>query len=57
MVSTTPLACEVFISDPIPVSVTEPIHNGDLFSWSPMATTVIHGAVLVNPPLTIEQAR
>jgi len=49
MVSSTPLAYEVFISDPIPTSVTEPIQNGDRFSWSPMATTLIHGAVLVDP--------
>ncbi|MEV4449390.1 MBL fold metallo-hydrolase [Streptomyces mirabilis] len=60
MVSQTDLAYEVFISDPIPTSVTDPIPSGDLFSWSPMSTTLIHGernAVLVDPPLTIEQAR
>lgn len=60
MVSQTELAYEVFISDPIPTSVKEPIPNGEHFSWSPMSTTLIYGhenAVLVDPPLTIEQAR
>jgi glyoxylase-like metal-dependent hydrolase (beta-lactamase superfamily II) len=54
MVSQTELAYEVFISDPIPTSVTEPAN------WSPVATTLIYGqdnAVLVDPPFTIEQAR
>ncbi|MGW6919741.1 hypothetical protein ACWGA9_00370 [Streptomyces sp. NPDC054950] len=53
MVSPTDLTYEVFISDPIPTSVTDPIPNGELFSWSPMSTTLIHGeknAVLVDPP-------
>ncbi|MEU9413479.1 MBL fold metallo-hydrolase [Streptomyces sp. NPDC048281] len=60
MASSTDLAYEVFVSDPIPTSVTEPLPNGELFSWSPMSTTLIHGernAVLVDPPLTTEQAR
>ncbi|WP_330252962.1 MBL fold metallo-hydrolase [Nocardia sp. NBC_00565] len=60
MVSQADLAYEVFISDPIPTSVTDPIPNGELFSWSPMSTTLIYGennAVLVDPPLTIEQAQ
>ncbi|WP_229871262.1 MBL fold metallo-hydrolase [Streptomyces phaeofaciens] len=60
MASQTDLAYEVFISDPIPTSVTDPLPNGELFSWSPMSTTLIYGeknAVLVDPPLTIEQTR
>jgi glyoxylase-like metal-dependent hydrolase (beta-lactamase superfamily II) len=58
--SRTELAYEVFISDPIPTSNTEPIPTGERFFWSPMSTTLIYGeenAVLVDPPLTIEQAR
>ena len=55
-----PLAYKVLISDPIPTSVTEPIPNGDRFSWSPMATTLIYDeqdAVLIDPPLTTGQAQ
>jgi hypothetical protein len=45
---------------PDPTSVTEPIPNGDRFSWSPMATTLIYDeqdAVLIDPPLTTGQAQ
>ncbi|MEU3620249.1 MBL fold metallo-hydrolase [Streptomyces sp. NPDC006872] len=60
MAAQSELTYDVFISDPIPTSVTDPIPNGEMFGWSPMSTTLIQGeenAVLVDPPLTIEQAQ
>ena len=50
---------EVFIAEPIPQNVTDLIPNGDRPVWSPLSTTLIHGAsdaVLVDPPFTREQA-
>jgi hypothetical protein len=40
--------------------VTDPIPNRERFFWSPMSTTLTLGeknTVLVDPPLTIEQAQ
>jgi glyoxylase-like metal-dependent hydrolase (beta-lactamase superfamily II) len=56
----TDLGYDVFISEPIPQNVAEPVPNGDRFMWSPLSTTLIYGdndAVLVDPPFTREQAR
>ncbi|GAA0930607.1 MBL fold metallo-hydrolase [Kribbella koreensis] len=52
------LAYDVFISDPIPQNVAELVPNGDRRMFSPLSTTLIfgeHDAVLVDPPMTIEQ--
>lgn len=59
--STTPetFGYDVFIADPIPQNVTERVPNGDRRMFSPLSVTLIYGerdAVLVDPPLTIEQA-
>ncbi|MEW1683248.1 MBL fold metallo-hydrolase [Streptomyces sp. NPDC093594] len=59
MSTSGPLAYEVFIADPIPQDVTEPVPNGDRRMFSPLSVTLIHGerdAVLVDPPLTSAQA-
>ncbi|MFG2078103.1 MBL fold metallo-hydrolase [Nonomuraea maritima] len=53
------LGYEVFISDPIPMNMTEPVPNGDRRRFSPLSTTLVHGerdAVLVDPPMTTDQA-
>jgi glyoxylase-like metal-dependent hydrolase (beta-lactamase superfamily II) len=50
---------DVFVADPIPQNVTGLLPNGEPHMFSPLATTLIfgkHDAVLVDPPLTIEQA-
>ncbi len=53
------LGYDVFIADPIPQNVTEPVPNGDRRMFSPLSVTLVHGerdAVLVDPPLTTAQA-
>lgn len=54
------LRYDVFISDPIPQAVSDPVPNGDRRVFSPLSTTLVSGdtdAVLVDPPLTIDQTR
>jgi glyoxylase-like metal-dependent hydrolase (beta-lactamase superfamily II) len=49
---------EVLISEPIPQNITALVPNGDRRMFSPITSTLIHGAedaVLVDPPLTSEQ--
>ncbi len=51
---------DVFIADPVPLNVSEPVPNGDRRRFSPLSVTLVHGerdAVLVDPPLTRDQAR
>jgi glyoxylase-like metal-dependent hydrolase (beta-lactamase superfamily II) len=53
------LGYDVFISEPIPQNVTGLVPNGDRRMFSPISTTIIYGmndAVLVDPPMTIDQA-
>lgn len=59
MTSSTPLAYDVFVADPIAQNVTDLVPNGDRRMFSPLSITLVHGerdAVLVDPPLTSEQA-
>ncbi|MET9310508.1 MBL fold metallo-hydrolase [Kribbella sp. NPDC003505] len=52
------LTYDVFVAEPIPQNVREPIPNGERRMFSPLSITLISGendAVLVDPPLTIEQ--
>ncbi|WP_326570215.1 MBL fold metallo-hydrolase [Actinacidiphila glaucinigra] len=59
MPSNGALAYEVFIADPIPLSVPELVPNGDRRTFSPLSVTLIYGerdAVLVDPPMTSAQA-
>jgi glyoxylase-like metal-dependent hydrolase (beta-lactamase superfamily II) len=54
------LGYEVFVSEPIPMNVGALLPNGERHMFSPLASTLIYGkrdAVLVDPPLTIEQAK
>ncbi|WP_431964233.1 MBL fold metallo-hydrolase [Actinacidiphila sp. bgisy160] len=54
------LAYEVFIADPIRLSVPALVPNGDRRMFSPLSTTLVYGerdAVLVDPPLTSAQAQ
>jgi glyoxylase-like metal-dependent hydrolase (beta-lactamase superfamily II) len=54
------LGYEVFVSDPIPMNVTGLLPNGERHMFSPLSSTLIYGkndAVLVDPPLTIDQAK
>ncbi|GLZ55551.1 MBL fold metallo-hydrolase [Actinomycetospora sp. NBRC 106378] len=54
-----PLHVHVHVSPPIPTAVTDLPPDLDVRVWSPIATTLIGGereAVLVDPPLTVEQA-
>jgi len=56
----TTLGCDIFIAEPIPQNVTELVPNGDRRMFSPLSITLIRGendAVLVDPPLTIDQAK
>jgi glyoxylase-like metal-dependent hydrolase (beta-lactamase superfamily II) len=51
---------DVFVSDPTPQNVPEPLPNGEPHVFSPLSSTLISGdndAVLTDPPLTIEQGR
>ncbi|WP_395104701.1 MBL fold metallo-hydrolase [Actinomadura sp. SCN-SB] len=53
------LGYEIFISDPIPLNIREPVPNGDRRMFSPLSTTLVYGeqdAVLVDPPMTYDQA-
>lgn len=59
MSSNSALAYEVFIADPIRLSVPELVPNGDRRMFSPLSITLIYGerdAVLVDPPMTSAQA-
>ncbi|MEU8078797.1 MBL fold metallo-hydrolase [Catellatospora citrea] len=50
---------DVFVADPVPLNVSEPVPNGDRRAFSPLSITLISGerdAVLVDPPLTRSQA-
>ncbi|MGH3638948.1 MAG: MBL fold metallo-hydrolase, partial [Mycobacterium sp.] len=52
------LTYQTHVSEPIPVNTSELVPNGDRRMFSPMTTTLIsgvHDAVLVDPPMTIEQ--
>ncbi|MET9405300.1 MBL fold metallo-hydrolase [Streptomyces sp. NPDC002935] len=56
--STDSLGYTVFVSGPVPMSVTEPLPNGEERSFQPSSTTLVHGerdAVLVDPPFTAGQ--
>jgi len=56
--STDSLDYTVHVSDPVPLSVTEPLPNGEMRTFQPISTTLIHGerdAVLVDPPFTMRQ--
>ncbi len=60
MSTSNTLSYDVFVSDPIPLSVNGLLPNGEPHRFSPLSTTLIHGktdAVLVDPPLTIDQAQ
>ncbi|GAA1687786.1 MBL fold metallo-hydrolase [Nonomuraea maheshkhaliensis] len=53
------LGYDVFIAEPIALDVRERVPNGDRRRFSPLSVTLIHGdhdAVLVDPPLTRDQA-
>ncbi|MFB6808490.1 MBL fold metallo-hydrolase [Streptomyces sp. NPDC056387] len=55
---THPLDYAVHVSDPLPISVTEPLPNGEDRTFQPIATTLVHGerdAVLIDPPFTTDQ--
>ncbi|WP_028803965.1 MBL fold metallo-hydrolase [Streptomyces sp. 142MFCol3.1] len=59
MPTTSPLAYDVFVADPIAQNVSELVPNGDRRMFSPLAVTLIHGerdAILIDPPLTSAQA-
>lgn len=50
---------EVFVADPVPLVVDQPLPNGEQRMFSPLSVTLISGqrdAVLVDPPLTRAQA-
>jgi len=56
----TSLRYEVLVTDQIPQNVTDLVPNGDRRLFSPLSITLVSGerdAVLVDPPLTIEQTR
>lgn len=58
MSAASTLSYEVFIAEPIPLNVSEPVPNGDRRMFSPMSITLISGerdAVLVDPPMTTAQ--
>ena len=58
--SSSTLGYEVFVADPVPQALTEPLPNGQPHLYQPIAVTLVHGdhdAVLVDPPLTGEQAQ
>jgi glyoxylase-like metal-dependent hydrolase (beta-lactamase superfamily II) len=59
-ISPATLSYDTFISQPIPVATDDLVPNGDRRMFSPMTATLIMGAeeaVLVDPPMTIEQTR
>ena len=50
---------KVFVTKQIPQSGRGPLPDGSTRMWSPITSTLImgrHGAVLVDPPLTVQQA-
>ncbi|MFE9221803.1 MBL fold metallo-hydrolase [Streptomyces lavendulae] len=56
--NTQSLGYAVHVSDPMPISVTEPLPNGEGRTFQPISTTLVHGerdAVLVDPPFTAGQ--
>jgi glyoxylase-like metal-dependent hydrolase (beta-lactamase superfamily II) len=56
---TRPLRHKVFVTTQIPQSGRGPLPDGSTRMWSPIASTLIMGrrdAVLIDPPLTIQQA-
>ena len=55
MSSTQSFGYDVFVSDPVPMSVPEPLPNGERREFQPSSATLIYGeqdAVLVDPPFT-----
>ncbi|WP_405593276.1 MBL fold metallo-hydrolase [Streptomyces sp. NBC_01092] len=55
---TQSLGYAVHVSDPMPISVTEPLPNGEERTFQPISTTLVHGerdAVLIDPPFTAGQ--
>ncbi|MBM0231261.1 MBL fold metallo-hydrolase [Micromonospora sp. STR1_7] len=53
------ISYDIFIAEPVPLNVPEPVPNGDRRMFSPLSVTLIQGekdAVLVDPPLTRDQA-
>jgi glyoxylase-like metal-dependent hydrolase (beta-lactamase superfamily II) len=60
MAPTTELVYEVFVSDSLPQMGRGTLPNGETRIWSPLSSTLISGqenAVLVDPPMTVEQTR
>ncbi|MDW5329935.1 MBL fold metallo-hydrolase [Plantactinospora sp. KLBMP9567] len=60
MIVDNDLNYSVFVSDPIPLKVPEPVPDGSRRVFSPLSTVLVHGekdAVLVDPPLTVDQAQ
>lgn len=56
----TSLDYRVFVADPIAFDTTDRVPDGSPRQFSPLTTTLVHGerdAVLVDPPLTTDQAR
>ncbi|MEU3918248.1 MBL fold metallo-hydrolase [Streptomyces sp. NPDC029004] len=54
------LGYDVFVADPLPMAGPGPLPNGEPRNFQPIAVTLIHGtqdAVLVDPPLTLDQAQ
>ncbi|WP_254648072.1 MBL fold metallo-hydrolase [Streptomyces sp. GbtcB6] len=54
------LGYDVFVADPLPMAGPGPLPNGEPRTFQPIAVTLIHGtrdAVLVDPPLTLDQAQ
>ncbi|MFD0275166.1 MBL fold metallo-hydrolase [Kitasatospora sp. NPDC127111] len=60
MTTDTAIGYDVFVLDPSPLTGSGPLPNGEPRRFQPIAVTLVHGrqdAVLVDPPLTTEQAR
>ncbi|MFJ3793383.1 MBL fold metallo-hydrolase [Kitasatospora sp. NPDC090091] len=60
MTTDTALGYDVFVLDPSPLTGSGPLPNGEPRRYQPIAVTLVHGrqdAVLVDPPLTTEQAQ
>lgn len=48
----------MFVAEPVPLDVSEPVPNGDRRMFSPLSVTMVYGdkgAVLVDPPMTRAQ--
>jgi glyoxylase-like metal-dependent hydrolase (beta-lactamase superfamily II) len=57
---TAALTYQTYTSDPVPMNTKDLVPNGDRRMFSPLTTTLISGerdAVLVDPPMTIDQSR